>query len=92
MKIFGSKDNPYNAVDALIKHGIVAIEGTKGPAIEYSNRVRKCLEPYEDIAPMQGYKNVKYNGYLYYIYDNNKFNSDTSELDNLISYIDSENK
>jgi hypothetical protein len=32
MKIYGIKNNVYDAVDSVIKYGVAAVEGTKGPA------------------------------------------------------------
>nr|WP_320113812.1 hypothetical protein [uncultured Desulfuromonas sp.] len=58
MKIYRAQNNVYDAVDAVVAHGIAAVEGTKTPAIAYANRIIKCLEPYTDISPCIGYQNV----------------------------------
>lgn len=92
MKIYGSKDNPYDAVDAIVEYGAAAIEGSKQAAEDYSKRVIKCLEPYEDIEPIQAYQNVPNNGYLYYVFDNNRFHIGDPELKKLLLRIDSKPK
>lgn len=91
MKIYSSKNNVYDAVDAVVKYGIAAIEGTKKPAVSYSKQVIKCLEPYSDIVPMQGYQNVPNCGYIYYVYDGNRFSFGDKELIELVFQIDKKN-
>lgn len=75
MKIYGTKNNVYDAVDAVVEHGVAAVEGTKTPAVDYANRIIECLTVYPDIAPTIGYQNVPNEGYLYYVYDTNKFSN-----------------
>lgn len=88
MKLYGIKNNVYDAVDSVIKYGVVAVEGTKGPAEEYANKIIKCLSVYSNISPTIGYQNVQNNGYLYYVYDLNRFDNRNSDLENMISEID----
>jgi len=80
MKIYAEKNNPYDVVDAILEHGVSVIEGTKTSALNYSNRVMKCLYPYENVVQIQGYENVRNNGYLYYIFDGNRFQIGDQEL------------
>jgi len=91
MKIYEEKDNVYDAVDAVIKHGIAAIAGTKGPAVSYSNRVIKCLKVYPKIQPSIGYQNVSNQGYLYYVHDLNVLPIGSEKLESIISQIDAAN-
>jgi len=88
MKLFGDKNNIYDAVDSVIENGIAIVEGTKTPAMEYANRIIKCLSVYPEIAPSVGYKNVVNNGYLYYVYDINKFSNNHSKLEKIIDTFD----
>lgn len=91
MKIFDSRNNVYDAVEAVVKFGVAAIEGTKEPAVSYSERVIKCLEPYSDIDPIQGYLNVTNRSYLYYVYDGNRFSSRDKKLKEIVFEIDKKN-
>lgn len=91
MKIYESKHNVYDAVDAFLEHGVVAIGGTKTPAIDYINRLKECLKPYEDIEPIESYVTVSNHGYLYFLYDLNRFKLKSKELLETIHYIDSIN-
>ena len=88
MKIYGIKNNVYDAVDSIVKYGVVAVEGTKGPAEEYANKIIKWLRVYTDISPTIGYQNVPNYGYLYYVYDLNRFGNSNSDLENIISKLD----
>ena len=79
--LFRSKDNVYDAVDAVTKHGFAAIDESTTHAVRYADRIIKCLEPYSDIKPVKSYKNTAIYGYLYYVYDGNKFSdSQVKEL------------
>lgn len=89
MKIFESNNNVYDAVDAFIEHGIVAIEGTKTPAVNYINRLKECLKAYEEADPTESYESVSNHGYLYFVYDLNRFTPMSKELSKTIRYIDS---
>jgi len=91
MKIYGNKNNVYDAVDAVIKYGVAAVEGTKTPAVEYANQIIKCLSVYPEIEPTIGYKNVDNEGYLYYVYDLKKFSSGSPELEKIVNQIDEDN-
>jgi hypothetical protein len=91
MKIYGTRNNVYDAVDAVVAHGIAAVEGTKTPAVEYANRIIQCLEPYADVRPSIGYQNVRNNGYLYYVHDLNRFSTGSPELEEIVSQIDEDN-
>lgn len=48
MKIYGIENNIYDAVDAVRKHGVAAVEGTKTPAVNYAKRIIKCLGIYSE--------------------------------------------
>lgn len=91
MKIFGVKNNVYDAADAVVKHGLAVVEGTKISATNYTKRVIQCLKPYTDVSPIEGYQNVPNNGYLYYVFDNNKFPTGDDALKNLVLKIDAAN-
>lgn len=91
MRIFGEKDNVYAAVDAVIEYGLAAIDGTKTFATNYSQRIINCLEPYDDISPVVGYEEVPNNGYLYYVFDTNKFHIGDVALKTLLLQIDADN-
>jgi hypothetical protein len=81
MKIYDSKNNIFDAVDNVVEHGVAAIEGTKTQAIDYANKVIKCLEFYSDIDAIIGFKNVMNSGYLYYVYDLNRFELKCKKLE-----------
>lgn len=91
MKIYGTKNNVYDAVEAVIAYGVAAVEGTKTPAEEYANRIIKCLEPYSNVRPNIGYQNVTNNGYLYYVHDLNIFPIESLELKKIVNQIDEDN-
>lgn len=75
MKIFETTENVYNAVDAVIEHGFAVISGTKTPAVNFAGRIIKCLKPYKKIDPhLSMHNNVPNYGYLYYVFDHNRFN------------------
>lgn len=88
MKIYGIRNNVYDAVDPVIKYGVAAVEGTKSPAEEYANKIIKCLSVYSDISPTIGYQNVPNNGYLYYVYNLNRFDNSNLDLENIIFELD----
>jgi len=88
MKIYGNRNNIY---DAVVQHGVAAIEGSKTSAVEYANRIIKCLSVYAEIAPSIGYKNVTNQGYLYYVYDTNRFGDCHTTLATIIRKIDERN-
>lgn len=91
MKTYDFNDNPYDAVNTFLKNGIVVIEGTKTNASDYMKRVLKCLEPYNNISPIESYKNVPKNGYFYFIFDGSKFNIGDKNLNKLLIEIDALN-
>lgn len=64
MKIYGIKNNVYDAVDAVVKHGFAVVEGTKTSAVNYAKRIIKCLSVYSEIKPCIGYQNVVNEGYF----------------------------
>jgi len=92
MEIYGTGHNVYDAVDAIRKYGVAAVSGTKQPAEDYAKRIIKCLAPYSNITPSIGYENVKYNGYLYYVYNTKKFPIGNTKLKDIIHQIDEDNK
>ena len=91
MKIYGHADNIYDAVDAVVEHGVAAVEGTKTPAVNYANRIIEALAVYPDVAATIGYQNVVNEGYLYYVFDTNKFGCGDSRLKEIINEIDESN-
>ncbi len=79
MRIYKTTENVFNAVDAVVEHGVAAVSGTQTPAVEFCDRIIKALEPYANIEPATGYENVPNEGYLYFVYDNNRFFSGRNE-------------
>lgn len=71
-------------------HGYAAIEGTASSAIPYCDRVLNVLAAYEDIAAVKSYLNVKKQGYLYFVYDANRFLLE--EVEPLINAVDVRSK
>lgn len=90
-KIFDERDNVADAVDELLQRGVVAIEGTKTPAVRYAKRVIECSNVYPDVEPFIGYQNVRHAGYLYYVADTNVFGVGCDELKRIIDQIDADN-
>ncbi|QDQ28807.1 hypothetical protein FNU76_21995 [Chitinimonas arctica] len=88
MKIFGQRDNIYDAVDAILTYGVVAIHGTKTPASLYSERLIKCLGPYRGVEPVCAYQTVPNNGYLYYVYDARRYHPEDEKLRQIILDLD----
>lgn len=88
MKIFRETDNVYDAVDAVVDVGVAAVLGTKTPATMYCERIVRALEPYSDVEPAIGYRNVQGQGYLYYVYDTARFSSGDFELARLVDEMD----
>ena len=86
--IYGPDNNVYDAVEAVIENGIAAIHGTTTPAVKYANRIIECLKAYPEVSPTIGYSNVANEGYLYYVYDLNKFSLGSRKLEKLIIQID----
>lgn len=91
MKIYGTNDKIQDAVEAVVKYGVAIVEGTKTPATDYAKKVIDALEPYGDICPSIGYQNVLNEGYLYYVYDLNRFQIGSKELEKIIQRIDAVN-
>ena len=91
MKIYGHGDNIYDAVDAVVEHGVAAVEGAKIPAVNYASRVIEALAVYPDVAAIIGYQNVVNEGYLYFVLDANKFGCGDSRLEEIINEIDESN-
>lgn len=86
MRIFVTTESVYNAVDAVIEHGFAVISGTKTPAVNYADRIRKCLKPYKKIDPhLSMHENVPNHGFLYFVYDQNRFKN--SDLEKTIQEI-----
>lgn len=73
MKVHMPSGNIYNVVDAVIRHGYAAVEGTKSMAIPYLERVRAALGAYEQVTPMISFQRHDQRGYLYFICDLSKF-------------------
>lgn len=91
MKIYGENNNIFDAVESFIEYGIVAIKGTKTPALNYAHRIIKALEPYSNVTPTVSYQNVEHNGYLYFIVDLNRFDLLDNEIKEFINIIDKTN-
>ena len=88
MRSYGEEaDNVYDAVDYIVQHGVVAISGTKQSATRYAERVISCLEPYDNIEPIIGFYKGSSEGYLYYIYDNNRFQTGSNVLEDMLKKI-----
>lgn len=85
-RIFRQSENVYNAADCVRTHGYAAIEGTLSSAVPYCNRVTKALSVYESIHVMKSYLNVKNQGYLYFVYDANRYT--TAEVEPFIEAVD----
>lgn len=91
MKIYGSDNNIYDAVDEVLETGVAVVSGTKTPAVNYANRIIQCLNNYPDVSAHIGYQNVCYGGYYYYVYDLNRFLPGSSDLKKIINKIDEAN-
>ncbi|MBT0664313.1 hypothetical protein KI809_08365 [Geobacter pelophilus] len=91
MKIFRATENVFNAVDAVVKHGFAAVDGTKSEAVPFCNRIIAALEPYNEIEPIIGYENVPNQGYLYYVFDSQKFPCGDKHLKDKIHEVDRAN-
>lgn len=89
MKIFADRNNVLDAADAVVKHGVVCIEGTKTSAVAYCNRVIAALVSYDDIELSIGYQNVPNSGHLYYVYDLQRYEIGSTELKSIIQKLDS---
>nr|WP_174506001.1 hypothetical protein [Acinetobacter sp. Marseille-Q1620] len=92
MKIFKQQENIFNAVNSMINHGVAVLEGTKTSATQYADRIIMALKPYETVEPIIAYQNVPNHGYLYYLYDANKFDVSSTQLKMLILLADASNK
>ncbi|MDG4813190.1 hypothetical protein P8629_09255 [Hydrogenovibrio sp. 3SP14C1] len=91
MKIYDEENNVYDAVDAVLETGVAAVGGCTTPAVKYAKRIIECLAPYSDIEACIGYKNVTHNGYLYYVFDVNRFSIVSPELEKIVDRIDENN-
>lgn len=92
MKIYENYDEVVDAAHSVIESGIAVIEGTKTIAISYAKNVIEYLKNHPEISPAIGYMNVPFNGYLYYIFDLNKYIGSDPKLKTLILEIDKANK
>lgn len=88
MRIFISTENVFNAVDAVAKYGVAAVHGTKSEAVPFCNRIIVALKPYTEIEPTIGYENVTNQGYLYYVFDLNRFSCGDANLKEKIHEAD----
>ena len=91
MKIFQSTEKVSDAVDAVVKHGFAAVHGTKSEAVPFCTQIIDALKPYNEIEPATGYENVKNQGYLYYVFDLNRFSCGDNHLKEKIHEIDRAN-
>lgn len=78
-RIFKTTENVYNAVDSVKKFGYAAVDGTKSIATPYCERVLKALSVYPNIAGITSYANVAKQGYLYFVYDVNRFDYESAK-------------
>lgn len=85
-RIFQHHENIYKAADSVQRHGYAAVEGTLSSAVPYCNRVINVLSVYENILARTGYLNVPKQGYLYFVYDGNRFTA--AEVEPLIQAVD----
>jgi hypothetical protein len=76
MRIFQQSENVYNAADCVVAHGYAAVSGTLSSALPYCDRILKVLSAYDEISPVKSYLNVEKQGYLYFVYDTNRFTLD----------------
>ncbi|GFM53744.1 hypothetical protein PSCICE_50110 [Pseudomonas cichorii] len=76
MKVFMPSSNIYNAVDAVKLHGYAAVEGTKSHAVPYLERVKSALTAYPAISPAISFQKHTKRGYLYFMYDLNRYRED----------------
>ncbi len=88
MKIFRSTENVYNAVDSVVKYGFAAVHGTKSEAVPFCSSIIEELKPNIEISPTTGYENVNNQGYLYYVFDLNRFKCGDSLLKEKIHELD----
>ena len=68
MKIFSGTENIYDAVNEVVKYGILVLGDSTTPATNYAHKVIEHLKAYPDIAPEIGFKMCD-NDYFYYIVD-----------------------
>lgn len=85
-RIFQQTENVYNAADCIRLHGYAPIEGTKTSAMSYCERVIRALSVYKDVQARISYLNVPNNGYLYFVYDVNRYSR--TEVSRLIEAVD----
>jgi len=89
MRVIMPHENVYNAVDAVIAHGFAAVEGTKSQAVPFCEQIIEALNPYEDVAPITSYQNVRNRGYLYLVVDTERFHlDDRGVLKRLVDQLD----
>jgi hypothetical protein len=92
MKIYENHDEILDAAHSVIERGVAVIEGTKTIVISYADNVIEYLKEHPEISPAIGYMNVPFNGYLYYIFDLEKYISSDPKLKSIILEIDKINK
>lgn len=76
-RIFKNSESVFDAVDAVVKYGYAAVEGTKTPAMDYCTRILKNLTAYPAIVGQIFYLNVPKQGYLYFVFDTKRFTHST---------------
>lgn len=77
-RIFKTTENVFNAVDSVVKFGYAAVDGTKSSAIPYCDRIINALSSYPKIDCVTSYTNFDKQGYLYFVYDRNRFDHDSA--------------
>ncbi|CAH7010069.1 conserved hypothetical protein [Vibrio chagasii] len=90
MRAYGFKDKVYDAVDCIVEHGVVAFSGTEDADKVFIEKVKKCLEPYSEIevdVDFIKFEQPNTHGYLYYLYDKNRFERQCDELIKILIVI-----
>jgi len=78
-RIFKTTENIYNAVDSVKKFGYAAVDGTKTIATPYCERIIEALSVHSEISAITSYSNVAKQGYLYFVYDLNRFDYESAK-------------
>lgn len=81
-------DQVEAAVDEMVYSGVVAVEGTKTIALHLIQSIKEGLGNYDEVSATESYMDVPNHGYLYYLYDANRFNIDSLELKQMVLRID----
>ena len=80
MTIFSTTDNVLDAVHAVLRDGFAAVHGTKGPAKTYCHRLVRALDRHGEVLPAIGFESVPNRGFVYLVFDVNRFSAGEAEL------------